>query len=446
LATSADSSQSNEQPDQAVYASSQTAETVYPEASLFTDTLNFSSLNDFSVYNDTFALAGSALSPVTEAEKNNGFYLYQDGAYTFHASPSQHEIVRVEYDSEGILYFSDGQASYRYPDDSVVTHTFAPFSTSVEAAPYYYFINENNLYAFDTAHPLQGATLCGQGYVKIIENNGTIYALNNNLVYTIQADSQTAYEFRYVNYERAQSIAVGNTFALIQSAASTPTFVNIAAGSYVSAIDLDASKDSADGYFVVDKTYRTTGETRMVLLLCETGNAWLYATKEGCYLTLKPENAEYNTATVVTKSFEGFTNAACGVYALPYLAESVNQTQLTLGSSVKVVGMLERQTYTNLSNDWYVVQYTDENGQTIQGYLPTGLIYEYSFAQDGKDYQEQATDYSESNLVRTAILIMAVVVLVLLTFGYLTFVATKKSKQSRKGKPSRQSQEDSQSE
>lgn len=268
-----------------------------------------------------------------------------------------------------------------------------------------------------------------------------VYAMNGNVLNKITPpETATAINYELADYSSASQIKVGNTVETIEAYnLEKPHFTKLENGEYLTEVKLDAknfdkTKIKPDGYFQVGSTYKvgenssfTAGTSALVL--CETGNAHIIALNGKNYIKLA------KAAAVKDLTEPDFVSAQIGVpadyvYSSPSICDATRLFKVEWSESVKVLGKIAKATSPELVQDFYKIERTDEDGNTLTGYVPCTFVFEKQEVTDDNKTEDPAP--STGNNIRTVVLVFMVIVLVLIALGYITFVITSDKKRKKK--------------
>lgn len=394
-------------------------ETGYPEN--FTDTLTFSSLADYAVYDGGYAFAeGTAIYIVSVGEKENALATFECGI----------GIKYLNYSDDGKLYFSDGQDNaYVYPDaNTSVEYSLVPPSNRLtDVGNYIYYIKpDGTLGAMDDDNePTDIETGFTPNTLKSF--GGNAYAVKDNALYKITGTAATRVDCSYINYKKAEGRQIGEFKEALKSDADLK-HVTVKKDAFVTEINLN---DVSGENFVTAKaeghTYKLEG-AKSALLIATRYNASIIVMNENgfsnAYLTLT-ENCEVSAYTNPAKDVtQAYSRAATKLFSVPYMCAATEVKDIPQRAELTVLKKFSLKFSDTLTYVYYKVSYTDESGVS-EGYIANEYLTEFTYAADDKKPNEIKDDFDYSTNVETVILVLVIVGLVILAIAYLTVVGTK---------------------
>ncbi|MDE6372943.1 MAG: hypothetical protein K2L72_00415, partial [Clostridia bacterium] len=197
-------------------------------------------------------------------------------------------------------------------------------------------------------------------------------------------------------------------------------------------------------------TKKTDGDIPC-LVLCESGNASIITTDEGCFITATANLIEY-TYTAPANDWKvndagiraAYTVETVGVYASPFVSDSTRIATLQSGSE-HYVTVVEKFALDFLDKVFYRVTY-EEDGKTVSGFVMADYLTAYNFAaEDKKPVEGGDGEFKYDTNVTSVILAVIIVGLVIIAVLYLTMVGSKKDgKPAKKKKKADKKSEDKQ--
>lgn len=413
--------------------------TVYPED--FERELTFTTpIRDYAVNGDTVAFAYNTsiciLSYDESGERKRNEFI--------HAS----EISNLDYDAEGNLYFRNTSGSvYLYSAEltPVEAYEFQSLTSSkVE-------LNDREFYTLNN----KGVLTYWNGNVDVTVEEGfsmmkkygeAIYAVKDNKPFKITESTATELDLSYTDFKDADNISTGNAFAALKSESYQVKTAIINKGVYRTQIDPEITGEK----FKQIATKKTDGDIPC-LVLCESGNASIVATNEGCFITATASLTDYDyTAPVNDWKINdagiraAYTVETVGVYSSPFVSDSTRIATLPSGSE-HYVTVVEKFALDFMDKVFYRVTY-DENGKTVNGFVAADYLTEYNFAaEDNKPIEGGDEEFKYDTNVTSVILAVIIVGLVIIAVLYLTMVGSKKDgKPAKKKKKTEKKSEDKQ--
>lgn len=394
-------------------------ETYYPEA------FEASQIRDYAVNEDKFAFATDKKIAVYDGDKP---VYYEFGV----------EITALDYDEDSnrFCYKTSGGIIYDLNGNTLTDYEFPQTADRVFDGTYLYILKDGNVDVHDEEiHTIEGDF----SNLKVYDN--VVYAMNGNTLNKI-TPPQTAVPLNYemADFSSASQIKVGGTVeALEEYNLEKPHFTRLADGEYLTEVYLDEknfdkSAIKPEDFFKVGGTYKVGEENGFTadtsaLVLCETGNANVIALNGKFYLKLAGEVSarEFTQPEFVSAQINV---PADYVYSSPNLCSAVKLFKVSWGESVTVIGKLTKSTSPELPCDFYKIEYTDENENTLTGYVPCTFVFEKQEVTEDNKTEDPAP--ATDNNIKTVVLVLIVVVLVLIALGYITFVFTSDKKRKSK--------------
>jgi hypothetical protein len=405
---------------------SDSAQTVYPDN--FSSDLTFSSLADYAISGSTYAFAqGTNVYIInTDTEKESPSLVNLDCGF---------EIKNLEYLSD-VLYLGDADGN-AYLIDGTSSQSQISFETEnpVKAGDNtYYLTNDGALYFIGGGNLLQ----IGEDYSHLKTYNNLAYAIKNNEIVKIDGTSTQTLTFSYTDYSAASTIAVGTAYEALKATYTVAT-VNVESGAYCTEINLNTAQGT---YFNAVKTFKLSG-AKSALLLATTGNASIIAMNDGDEVKSYITKSSYLSATtykdVDADMTGGYVVSDVGVYSSPYISEA---TKITTIKQATVVEITQKFSLSFMGTDYYKINYTNEQGQKVSGYIPASFLTPYTFAAERAEEETISGDFDYSTNVERVILVLIIVGLVIVAIAYLTVIGTrprnKTNKSPAKQSPSRQ--------
>ncbi|MBD5632304.1 MAG: hypothetical protein HDP34_03660 [Clostridia bacterium] len=407
------------------------AQTVYPESTFIQHANDgLSGISDYAANGGIYAFADGNSITVIESENRT---VYEIGS-----------LVTALDCSDGKFYYKDGTGTtFSLPDKTAVqNYTFQEYDELVSTDDGEYKLLDGKINYCPKASAQYEEIASDETFSKLKKYDGVAYAVGGDKLYKLLKTELEHVNPSYTDFSKTSQIIIGNTVDKLKGCnLDKPHFVSLKGGAYITSLNLD---DLSGEYFRVGKTYKIGASDapaagKEALLLCKTGanDEVSIVTLGGvCYMMLtenapeveKPEAmvpTDNTTATVsIAESF---------AYSSPYVCNGTKLFALKSGETVKVLGKVLKTTSSELVRDFYKIEYTDENGETVTGYVPFGYISEFNYSED-EPFKTEDPDYTQSDAVKTVILVLVIVALVLIAVGYLTYVTTSdKTKKRNKG-------------
>ena len=400
--------------------------TVYPESDEdFIRPLTFSSLTDYAIEDDLFVFADGKLVKV-----------YEKGIYDEYGFDTTVKAVDIK---DGVIYCLTGDVAYYLgtetgenliqeekflPDPK--NHHFAEQKTEDTVPGYFYTIDSDGLTVFDSSTK-QHATYPGE-FFNLKKFGNKVYAICNNVLHEFSGTvDKPLDDFKYMIDASDVEITVGQATSLLKEYSSAQ-FVNIAAGSIMTEIDLDDIP--VDGHFTSKNLIKTEKETP-ALRLCETGDFTIVSILDTAYAVLS-SNIEKSNATHTSESvLDSVQITGTNIYASPFMSNGTTAYPYAHGIMVDVIGEIKFEGV--LERVFYEVRY--EYGDTvIEGFIADGFWTTDKREDKSDPNHEIDPHYSEKSDTKTILIILAVVLLVLAVIAYLVHLSAKHKKKGKKKK------------
>ena len=392
-------------------------ETYYPEDDKFTKTLSFPQLSDYCIDGETYYFA--------DGKTLNIF----DGTQL---TPYEHTANITALDFDEKVYFSDGESVYTLNEtDGVysaqVCEEEYSFTTSsvLTVENGIYWLNEGTLGYAETV--ASGFKVIEGNFSQLKQYGQAVYAISENKLNKIIGETAEpiSFEFFY-DYANENGVNAGRTAWKLQS--YSLQFVNVLPDKYMTEVDLSSIGDEN---LTLGKTVKS--EECIALLLCYTGNAAIIAIGDDSYVLHKDSvEVNSNVTCFVDCEFENATVIGNRIYASPYVIIGTSAMANASGMIVGVTRKLELENV--LGSAFYEVVYISEGGSTKVGYVADGFLTEYIIEDNKQPEEKPDPDYSEDTNTKTILIVFAVVALVLIAVGYLTYAGTSGKHKNKKNK------------
>ncbi|MDE7380438.1 MAG: hypothetical protein K2N14_05225 [Clostridia bacterium] len=457
-------------PTGSVFAAEDVNKTVYPDnfecnleeiLTAKNDDGSFkTAIKDYAVYNNSVALAYNTTVCILSPDKS-GEIKHTD---FMHEAP----IAMLDCDGEGNLYFTDtgnaGEKGKTYLYDTETKKATQPEKLThdfQELDNYKIDISRNVYYKLNKSDGT--LTYCndgedrfiGEGYSLLKKYGDNVYAVKDNLPYKIDGESATAISLSYTDYSGAGNIYTGTAAASLSSQNYTVKTAIVRSDAYCTQIDIS----HIDEKFKQLSTTKTNGE-KPCLVLCETGNASIIATNNGCFITATDNLTAYPYITPANDwkvDANGVRTAfavdGAGVYSTPYMSDSTRIATLPSGSD-KPVTVTEKFTLDFLNTTFYRVSFEEEvvdtkTGETtkrpVSGFVAADFLTPNDFAaEDKKPVDSDDGGFKYDTNVTSVILAIIIVGLVLIAILYVTLVGSKKDGKVKPKKKKKQPIEEKQ--
>ena len=347
---------------------------------------------------------------------------------------SDKPIVHLYFEGEEFYYETDDGKYYALKnfntDNPEEDFTYTQFDDILLPNKYNYFINNDKYYFLDKSNPLEASVLL-EGFSNLKVYDGTVYAVrttdeNKNVLCTLDGTEHT--DVKVENFEITKDITVGNALKkLAMSADSDPVFVSLSKDAYMTEVDLDKVTENPEHFTTGDTVKVNTGETPTALLLYKDGNneegIAVIAVKDKTYL-IHPKNVTEKTVHPFKDSeFNKGTATEGYIYSAPYESTAIRIRNLPYGTYVTILKEIKIEDNSELSHDYYYVEYEVDEETTVKGYVRFGLIQTYIFNED-PPAETPDPDETYEDLVKPVVLILIVILLIAIAAGYLIYVGT----------------------
>lgn len=403
----------------------------YPENDSFTKHVTFTEgITDYAVGDGDFAFAhGDSVSVVGGGEKRpdvthvqtieavefygGEYYFLDNGGRAFPLSDPKNA-------AEGVVFQTDDGDESGEKEIMTSQYAYLLLTATHKLSYRQRGTSQNNEISGEFSHlKLYG----GEAYVM---KEGDVYKLNGSATEKITGEDGS---LTYQDFSETEKIEVPDTiFEDLRS--PHLEFVTLTAGAYYSEVNIE--NVDADGTFSVDEstTVKANGET--ALLVCRTGDSAIVARGGKSYILLS-SNVKTNEAAATQAKSAISGNASILepiIYSTPFASKGTKIADPAAGKSVT---LLSKITSDVLGFDFYEVEYTQDSGEKVKGYMPKGfLLLNGIYADDDNPTLTPAPDYSEETAVRTVLLILIIVALLLAALGYVIFVVTGDKRKKKK--------------
>ena len=418
-------------PTGSAYAAESDKTTVYP--SEFEHTLSFASstLRDYAIYGDTFAFAYDTKITVLS---NNSVGERERNDYTHEA-----EILYIDYSDDGKLYFKNvsSDSTYLYGAEGGVEqqHEFQDITSSkldLDKTTFYTLNNDGVLTFWNGGQD----TEVGTGFSLMKQYGGSVYAVKDNVPHKIEASSATALSLQYTDYSAAKTIYTGDVAEKLKSSNYVVKTAILEKDCYYTQIDPDAIGET----FTPIMTKKTDVK-KSCLVLCESGDASIIATKNGMFITSTANLSPYSNSAPpndwqINANGERLAYAVedVGVYSAPFMCDSTRIATLKSGAE-HYVAVTEKFALDDFMDTvFYRVSYV-EDGKVITGFVASKFLTPYSFAAEDKEPVQGGDENPEygTNVV-SVVLAIVIVALVIIAVLYVFLINSKKDRDGGKKK------------
>lgn len=390
----------------------------------------FENISDYAVSDNFYAFAEGNVISVIENGKDRIDY------------KTDSTVTALDCGENAEFFYKNGSgATFALATKQPAAHDFKELDLAgVYAGTFNYYLGNNGVpYVSDKSG--DDAPLKLEGFSKIKKYGGSVYGIKNGAFMKFEGldAAEAGGGISYTDLTAAKNVCFGDTVQSLKTLnADAMHYVALKEGThaYVTEVDLNLiSNNPQDTFLPAAKTYKigaadgpATGKEAM--LLAVSGDTYVIAADGVCYIMNKA-----NAGEPFEKAFSSVAentvmrvaiDKAC-VYSSPFTCAGTKLADLTKNASVKVVGKVE-------SLKLYVIEYTAESGETVKGFAPYGYISEHAAPIENDPPATNDPDYNEDSVAKTVVLIIAVIALIMIALGYLTFVATSSKRKDKKKK------------
>lgn len=410
-------------PSTAVYAAD--GVTVYPDTFVLNLNEQIGGLTDYAVDGNKIALASNTTVYLLSGENGERKMEYKQ----------TDSIEKIDY-AEGKLYIKLWTGNtYEYSDlTTPVEHEFPAVEYSKATGNVRYNLNNSGELTYLNTSTGDDAQM-GGGFSNLKMYGETVYAVKENRPYALNGRVAEAIDLSYFDFTRADNIYSGTARTSLKAANYAVKTAMIKGGVYYTQIDLSATGE----LFKQIRTQKTDGD-KPCLVLCESGNASIVVTNDGCYI-LKTENAlteiPYNTPyndwpqNAAGKKW-AYAVEDANVYSSPYMSEATKIGRIKSGAENPVT-VTEKFTLDFMSTVFYRISYTDEDGNAASGFVAGNFLTQFDYAGEDLNPTEGGDrEFSYKNNVLTVVLIVVIVALVIAAVMYLSLAEARKNRNKKK--------------
>lgn len=379
-------------------------------ATFYPETFTASEITDFAVMGDVYAFAAEKKISVFCGDEKPEYYELSEN------------VTALDCVGEVFYYKLSGSTVYSLPDNKVSEHKISQTVLPAVSGGYTYNLKDGKVYIGDginTPVAVDGSF----SNVKVFD--GVVYAVNENrLNKLVPPESAEIIPFEVADFSATKKIPVGETLNLLKNYnLEKPHFSTLKDGEYITAVYPDELKATSD-FLTVGNTFKVGDDDKFAagqtaLVLCKTGNADIIVLNGACYIKLADEAAatrepaapEYVDATVCVP----FDFA----YSSPFVSAGTQLFEIKWGDEIKILGKISEP---ELKQDFYKISRADGDGGEAVGYVPCGFVVSGTGA-DG-EHETKDPNYSESDMIKTVVLVILVVVLILAAGGYMAYIFT----------------------
>ena len=386
-----------------IAANAATGETEYPKDSDFVRTLALTSLTDYAIEDKLYAFADGECVKV-----------YDDGNYDEYEIGGSVTGVDVK---DGVVYYGSGDKAYSLPDKTECEHAFTAKPSEITSDGFYYYYSGDNLKIYDRGNE---TTETYAGYSLLNKYGGKVYAVSGNKLYMFTGSDSSEVVLEYAVKPDDIEITVGDAADNLKKYGGVK-FVNIAAGSYLTEVDLE----KLDGEYFVSLDIVRTEEKSTALLLCYSGNSAIVSIKDHAFAVLKDKVSEIALNPSTDTPYSTAQMIGMNIYASPFVVSGTVANSNALGITVKVLNRIENEV---LESVFYEVEY-GENG--AKGYVAEGFLTGEIRGDNKTPNLETDPEFSENSDTKTILIILAVIILVLAAISYILYVSGKGKKKDK---------------
>jgi len=397
----------------------------------------FESISDYAVKGNVFAFAeGNVVSVIENGQTR-----------TDHKTDSK--VTALDCSDEGFFYKNGSGATFRLTDQTDATHNFQELDLAgVYVGTFNYYLGTNGVpYVSDKSG--DDAPVKLDGFEKIKKYGETVYALKGGKLFKFNGleAAEAGGEVSYTDLSAVKKVCFGETVQSLNSLNKDSLhYVTLNAGenAYVTEIDLNLLSDNPADTFLPEvlsnedaakRTFKIgaadgPADGKEATLLAVSGNTYVVSADGVCYIMNKANAGEpfERAFSAVSQNtvMRVAVDKACA-YSSPFVCAGTKVTDLPQNATVKVLGKIE-------SLNLYVIEYGAEGGEKTKCFTPYGYLSEYSAPIEDEPPVTTDPDYTEESPAKTVVLIVAVIALVLIALGYLTYVGTSSKRKDKKKK------------
>lgn len=404
------------------------AQTVYPESTFIQHANDgLSGISDYAANGNIYAFADGNNVTVIESENRT---VYEIGS----------QVTALDC-SDGKFYYKDGEGkTFSLPDKAAAEYTFQQFGGLVSTDDGEYKLLDGKINYCPKTSAQYEEIISDETFSNLKKYDGVAYAVGGDKLYKLIKTGLEHVNPSYTDFSGTSQIKIGNTADKLKGCnLDKPHFVTLKGGAYVTSLNLE---DLSGEYFKTGKTYKVGASEapaagKEALLLCRTGDndkVSIVSLGGVCYMMLSENAEEVEKPGAMTSDNATATVSIAESYAYssPYMCKGTMLFAMKPGDTVKVLGKVLKTTSSELVHDFYKIEYTNENGETLTGYVPFGYISQFNYSEDEPSRTEDP-GYSQGDQVKTVILVLVIIALVLIAVGYLTYVSTS-DKSKKRGK------------
>ncbi len=411
---------------QGAFAAEETPPTVYPQS--FVRTLDLEGgINDYAIYGDNVSVA-SKTGVYTISTDENG-----DRKLTSYAHEST--VYNVDYDENGQLYFKTSANAFTYPqlapaDDFTfrrLNKTLFVMSDSV-----HYTLNPQDgtlsFWRNDEA-PVD----VGEGFAKVKAYGDGIYAVKDNLLYRITEAVANAVDLSYTDFSGADRISVLEAAAGLKNAEYSVHTAKIKDNAYYTRVDPEKIGAPYGDYFTQILTYKADGEQSCLVLFRGT-EASVVTMRGAMYVTANSSlvDEEYTPPVNDWGGRRAYVTQDVNLYSSPFMCEATKIAHVKSDPTFPM-NVTEKFELDYVNHTFYRVNFTNEQGETVTGFIAGGFLGEYYYpADDLKPVEGGDENFVYDTNIVSAVLAVSIVALVIIAILYLSFSASKKDRKKKK--------------
>ncbi len=397
----------------------------YPSPAEFQREAAFSNVDEYAVGADKYAFLDG-----------NVIYEYAGGVLSQLNADGAKTMTSLFYKEGTILCYANSGGAFEYLTDEPAEPEEVKDSITINN--YHYFKNTEGWYVLNQNEPLSPAEPLTD-FSALKESGGKVYGLKQNdnslyCLYSFNGAEAEKIKLLYLDYSITGKILIGDSKETLQTfSAECPSFVYLKEGSLMTELSIDET----DGEYFKTGATLTAGKeitAKTALLLANTGKDGKISivmttdgNKSACYImhsdgtgAIERQPVKQKTLGATVTVDDGFIYTAPFVCANTRLFDGETQVKIKSGDALKVTGEITKDDNPELARSFYKVEFTDEDGKTHTGYVPTGYVSPFAFIEPPPTVTPDP-DYSEENVIKTVVLVILVVMLVLAAGGYIVY-------------------------
>lgn len=393
----------------------------------------FENISDFAVNGEVFAFSeGNTVSVILNGKERTDY-------------KTDSKVTSLDCDETGEFFYKNGSgAVFTLKENKPAEHNFRELDLEgVYAGNFNYYKDAHgDNYVINKADGSAPKKL--EGFSNVKKYGESVYALKDGKFFKFNGfDAEDAgVKISYTDLSSVKNVRFGDTVQSLKTLNKDSLHyvaLNGGENAYVTEIDLNLISDNPDDVFLpAVKTFKIgaadgPAEGKEAMLLAVSGDTYVVSADGVCYIMNKANAGEpFERAfsqVPENTSMRVAIDKACA-YSSPFVCTGTKLYDMPKNAQVKVLGKVE---HLNL----FVIEYSSENDGTVKGFVPYGYLSAYNAPVENDPPATTDPGYSEESPAKTVVLIIAVIALILIALGYLTYVATSSKQKDKKKKGSK---------